>query len=251
MSPGDYRWEALKLRPFYLDYLARQRINGTSLGVAWRKEKAVRAAFGPKKKEFESWKRRAKEITSQRGYEMQLAINYEIHPEVIIGEADLEVVQRGMRYPEYEEYRLAHWAEIPRWMHVEWEGARADRMRREKGLHRVRGGEPRKDPYYEWTQALYAVPSTHDAWLNNMLRTLVEMRVAERKGGVSVPPMKEMPAEVHAEAVEGYQSPPRERMAFGERVANTSYPQTIQARRVGAALMAQQRVPGLRRRLSR
>lgn len=127
---GTDRWYAFwsnALRPVYLNYLARQRLDGGTVETAWRKQRATRAAFGTGElsRQFAKWKSHLAEVSDQREYELQLALAYETNPFVLPSDEDWEAIMRGMSYPEYEERRLDRIDDIPLEQLWAWERSRA------------------------------------------------------------------------------------------------------------------------------
>ncbi len=252
----DYQikeWAAV-LRPLYLDYLSRQKIDGATVGTAWRKAKAVQATFGTGdvRERFERWKQRMRTVSSQRDYEMALALSFEMSPHVLVSELDMETIQRGMEHPEYEEYRLRNWEKIPPWVHAQYEVTRA--ASRFKSMERRN-----RDPYYQWAQELLgrAARSFYDERdprakeVSRLLREVAEMRVAERKGlPTRTPPG--VPDMAHAKRLRGYK--PALAANPSPEFDAREYIQTLQARRTADLL--RRRTPAgqtahLRRRLIR
>lgn len=231
LTAADYAEMAYKLRPFYLEHLGSQRVNGGTVAAAWRKEQAIQAAFGEGElaREFAEWKQKTRAITSQRDFEMALALRHAVQ-RFDLSLSDREIVERGRKYPEYEELLLRHWDEIDPKTHWDRERQRAEQRLMTKYGRRWIDHEKR-DPYLKWLHGMYRWRFTHTEgglrqgkweWLrppkqvSEILRRVADMRVAQRKGLTASVPAG-TPPEAMAQRVPDYRTPGN---ISGERVAN-------------------------------
>lgn len=223
LTDANVREMADMLRPFYLEHLGRQRIDGSTVAATWRKKKAIEAAFGrgTQAEAFERWKKRLRSITNQRDYEMQMALSHHLRPRPL-SFAEREVIHRGTRYPEFEELVLRHWDQVAQ--RQGWHGfhyvREQDRARRI--LYARYGSEWLQhrdhDPYHRWLESLRNVSEDER---NELLRRVVAMRVAQRKGKAAVV-LPGVPEGAMEKPMEDYRSPPEYDLGGYERVANAA-----------------------------